>query len=448
MTKYDFFVIGAGSGGVRSARMAAGVGAKVAIVEDHYLGGTCVNVGCVPKKLYTYASHFHYDFEDSRAYGWSVQAPEFDWATLRDNKKVEISRLNTIYQSILENAGVEILTGHARLLDSNTVEIDGTQYQADKILLATGGWPFVPEFPGSKYAITSNEIFDLEAFPESILIVGGGYIAVEFAGVFAGLGSQTSLSYRGDLPLNHFDRDLREKFNTELKRHVEVLLNSEITEISEDSAGKRVVSYADGSQKTYDCVLYATGRKPRTENLGLENTRVALDARGFIEVDKNFQTSEPSIYALGDVIGGVALTPVALAEGMNLARRLFDKQAYEVDYSNIATAVFSHPNLATVGLSEEAALAEHKQIDVYESDFKHLKHTISGRDERTYMKIIVEQGSDKVLGMHMMGSDAGEIIQGFAAAMKCGLTKQQLDSTIGIHPTAAEEFVTMRVKRK
>jgi len=448
MTKYDFFVIGAGSGGVRSARMAAGFGAKVAIVEDHYLGGTCVNVGCVPKKLYTYASHFHYDFEDSRAYGWSVQAPEFDWATLRDNKKVEISRLNTIYQSILENAGVEILTGHARLLDSNTVEIDGTQYQADKILLATGGWPFVPEFPGSKYAITSNEIFDLEAIPESILIVGGGYIAVEFAGVFAGLGSQTSLSYRGDLPLNHFDRDLREKFNTELKRHVEVLLNSEITEISEDSAGKRVVSYADGSQKTYDCVLYATGRKPRTENLGLENTRVALDARGFIEVDKNFQTSEPSIYALGDVIGGVALTPVALAEGMNLARRLFDKQAYEVDYSNIATAVFSHPNLATVGLSEEAALAEHKQIDVYESDFKHLKHTISGRDERTYMKIIVEQGSDKVLGMHMMGSDAGEIIQGFAAAMKCGLTKQQLDSTIGIHPTAAEEFVTMRVKRK
>ena len=448
MTKYDFFVIGAGSGGVRSARMAAGFGAKVAIVEDHYLGGTCVNVGCVPKKLYTYASHFHYDFEDSRAYGWSVQAPEFDWATLRDNKKVEISRLNTIYQSILENAGVEILTGHARLLDSNTVEIDGTQYQADKILLATGGWPFVPEFPGSKYAITSNEIFDLEAFPESILIVGGGYIAVEFAGVFAGLGSQTSLSYRGDLPLNHFDRDLREKFNTELKRHVEVLLNSEITEISEDSAGKRVVSYADGSQKTYDCVLYATGRKPRTENLGLENTRVALDASGFIEVDKNFQTSEPSIYALGDVIGGLALTPVALAEGMNLARRLFDKQAYEVDYSNIATAVFSHPNLATVGLSEEAALAEHKQIDVYESDFKHLKHTISGRDERTYMKIIVEQGSDKVLGMHMMGSDAGEIIQGFAAAMKCGLTKQQLDSTIGIHPTAAEEFVTMRVKRK
>jgi len=448
MTKYDFFVIGAGSGGVRSARMAAGFGAKVAIVEDHYLGGTCVNVGCVPKKLYTYASHFHYDFEDSRAYGWSVQAPEFDWATLRDNKKVEISRLNTIYQSILENAGVEILTGHARLLDSNTVEIDGTQYQADKILLATGGWPFVPEFPGSKYAITSNEIFDLEAIPESILIVGGGYIAVEFAGVFAGLGSQTSLSYRGDLPLNHFDRDLREKFNIELKRHVEVLLNSEITEISEDSAGKRVVSYADGSQKTYDCVLYATGRKPRTENLGLENTRVALDARGFIEVDKNFQTSEPSIYALGDVIGGVALTPVALAEGMNLARRLFDKQAYEVDYSNIATAVFSHPNLATVGLSEEAALAEHKQIDVYESDFKHLKHTISGRDERTYMKIIVEQGSDKVLGMHMMGSDAGEIIQGFAAAMKCGLTKQQLDSTIGIHPTAAEEFVTMRVKRK
>lgn len=447
MAKYDFFVIGAGSGGVRSARIAAGFGAKVVIVEDHYLGGTCVNVGCVPKKLYTYASHFHYDFEDSRAYGWSAQTPEFNWATLRDNKKIEISRLNTIYQSILENAGVEILTGHARLLNANTVEVNGTNYQADKILLATGGWPFVPEFPGSEYAITSNEIFDLDSFPESILIVGGGYIAVEFAGVFAGLGSKTTLSYRGELPLNHFDRDLREKFTTELKRHAEVLLKSDIVAISLDNKGKRVVSYADETQASYDCVLYATGRKPRTENLGLENTKVALDARGFIKVDTNFQTTESSIYALGDVIGGVALTPVALAEGMNLARKLFDNQAYEVDYSNIATAVFSHPNLATVGLSEEAALAENKQIDVYESDFKHLKHTITGREERTYMKIIVEQGSDKILGMHMMGSDAGEIIQGFAAAMKCGLTKKQLDSTIGIHPTAAEEFVTMRVKR-
>jgi glutathione reductase (NADPH) len=447
MAKYDFFVIGAGSGGVRSARMAASFGAKVAIVEDHYLGGTCVNVGCVPKKLYTYASHYHYDFEDSRAYGWSGQKPDFNWATLRDNKKTEISRLNTVYQSILENAGVEILSGHASLVDANTVEVDGTRYEAEKILLATGGWPFVPEFPGSQYAITSNEIFDLEHFPESILIVGGGYIAVEFAGVFAGLGAKTTLSYRGALPLNHFDGDLREKFTTELKRHVEVLLESNIDEISEDESGKRLVKYADGSEGFYDCVLYATGRKPRTDNLGLENTKVALDSKGFIKVDNSFQTDEPSIYALGDVIGTVALTPVALAQGMNLARTLFSSEANDVDYSNIATAVFSHPNLATVGLSEEAALAENKQIDVYESDFRHLKHTISGREERTYMKIIVEQGSDKVLGMHMMGSDAGEIIQGFAAAMKCGITKQQLDSTIGIHPTAAEEFVTMRVKR-
>ncbi|MBN4053262.1 glutathione-disulfide reductase [Haliea sp. AH-315-K21] len=447
MAKYDFFVIGAGSGGVRSARMAAGFGAKVAIVEDHYLGGTCVNVGCVPKKLYTYASHFRYDFEDSRGYGWSVQQPIFNWNTLRDNKKTEISRLNTIYRSMLENAGVEVLTGHARLLDANSVEIDGTAYQADKILLATGGWPFVPDFPGSEYAITSNEVFDLESFPKSILIVGGGYIAVEFAGVFAGLGAKTTLSYRRDLLLRHFDRDLREKFTTELERHVEVRLGSEIVEISENEGGVRTVKYADGTEDLYDCVLYATGRKPRTGNLGLENTQVALDSGGFIQINEDFQTAEASIYALGDVIGRVALTPVALAEGMNLARTLFANKPSTLDYSNIATAVFSHPNLATVGLTEETALSEGKQIEVYESDFRHLKHTVSGREERTYMKVIVEQESDQVLGMHMMGADAGEIIQGFAAAMRCGLTKEQLDNTIGIHPTAAEEFVTLRTKR-
>lgn len=447
MQKYDFFVIGAGSGGVRSARMAASYGAKVAIVEDHYLGGTCVNVGCVPKKLYTYASHFNYDFEDSRAYGWTVQSPTFEWSTLRDNKQTEIKRLNSIYRSILENAGVEILTGHASLLDANTVIVEGINYHADKILLATGGWPFVPEFPGSEYAITSNEIFDLERFPESILIVGGGYIAVEFAGVFAGLGAQTTLSYRSESLLKLFDQDLREKFTVELSRHVNVKLSSEIVEIGLNESGTRNVRYADGTEDSYDCVLYATGRKPRTDNLGLENTRVKLDSRGFIEINEDFQTAEPSVYALGDVIGRVALTPVALAEGMNLARNLFAEKSTTVDYSNIATAVFSHPNLATVGLTEEAALAEGKQIDVYESDFKHLKHTISGREERTYMKIIVEKSSDQVLGMHMMGTDAGEIIQGFAAAMKCGITKEQLDSTIGIHPTAAEEFVTMRNMR-
>ena len=447
MQKFDFFVIGAGSGGVRSARMAASFGAKVAIVEDHYLGGTCVNVGCVPKKLYTYASHFNYDFEDSREYGWSVGETTFDWNTLRDNKITEISRLNSIYENILTNAGVEVLIGHAQLVDANTVEIDGTRYQADKILIATGGWPFVPDFKGSEYAITSNEVFDLDSFPETILIVGGGYIAVEFAGVFAGLGAKTTLSYRRELLLRGFDKDLSERFTTELERHVNVLLSSDIVEITEDSSGKRLVKFADGSETSYDCVLYATGRKPRTNNLGLENTKVTVNSGGFIEIGENFQTSEPSIYALGDVIGRLALTPVALAEGMNLARTLFSEKPNTLDYSNIATAVFSHPNLATVGLTEEAAISEDQQIDVYESDFKHLKHTVSGREERTYMKIIVNQESDQVLGMHMMGSDAGEIIQGFAAAMKCGLTKEQLDSTIGIHPTAAEEFVTMREKR-
>ena len=447
MQEYDFFVIGAGSGGVRAARMAAGFGAKVAIIEDHYLGGTCVNVGCVPKKLYSFASHFHYDFEDSLAFGWSGLKPVFDWMILRDNKKQEITRLNGVYNNILTSAGVKVLAGHARLSDQNTVQVGDVQYRADKILLATGGWPFVPEFPGSEFAITSNEIFDLARFPESILIVGGGYIAIEFAGIFAGLGSSTTLSYRGELPLNNFDRDLRERFTTELKRHVNVKLESEVIEIKENSEGIRQVLFQDGKTAEYDCVLYATGRKPRTSGLGLENTRVKLDAKGHIVVNEQFQTDEPSIYALGDVVGRMNLTPVALAEGMNLARNLFGETKAQLDYSNIATAVFSHPNLATVGLSEEAARAEGKRIDVYESDFKHLKHTISGRDERTYMKIVVEQATDKVLGMHMMGSDAGEIIQGFAAAMKCGITKTQLDSTIGIHPTAAEEFVTMRSKR-
>lgn len=447
MHKYDFFVIGAGSGGVRSARMAASYGAKVAIVEDHYLGGTCVNVGCVPKKLYTFASHFHYDFEDSREYGWTIQNPTFDWKTLRDNKKTEIKRLNTIYRSILEDAGVEILTGHASLLDANTVVVEGEKYQADKILLATGGWPFVPEFPGNQHAITSNEVFDLESFPESVLIVGGGYIAVEFAGVFAGLGAKTTLSYRSESLLKDFDKDLREKFTTELRRHADVQLNSQIAEITKNDSGSLMVRYADGHEASYDCVLYATGRKPRTANLGLENTQVSLDSRGFVKINDDFQTAEPSIYALGDVIGRIALTPVALAEGMNLARNLFAEKSSTVDYSNIATAVFSHPNLATVGLSEDAAIADGMEFDVYESDFKHLKHTVSGREERTYMKVIVEKSSNQVVGMHMMGSEAGEIIQGFAAAIKCGITKEQLDSTIGIHPTAAEEFVTMRSAR-
>jgi len=447
MHKYDFFVIGAGSGGVRSARMASSYGAKVAIVEDHYLGGTCVNVGCVPKKLYTFASHFHYDFEDSREYGWTIQNPIFDWKTLRDNKKTEIKRLNTIYRSILEDTGVEILTGHASLLDANTVVVEGEKYQADKILLATGGWPFVPEFPGNQHAITSNEVFDLDSFPESVLIVGGGYIAVEFAGVFAGLGAKTTLSYRSESLLKDFDKDLREKFTTELRRHVDVQLNSQIAEITKNDSGSLVVRFADGHEASYDCVLYATGRKPRTENLGLENTQVSLDSRGFVKINDDFQTAEPSIYALGDVIGRIALTPVALAEGMNLARNLFAGKSSSVDYSNIATAVFSHPNLATVGLSEDAAIANGMEFDVYESDFKHLKHTVSGREERTYMKVIVEKSSNQVVGMHMMGSEAGEIIQGFAAAIKCGITKEQLDSTIGIHPTAAEEFVTMKSAR-
>jgi glutathione reductase (NADPH) len=447
MYDVDLFVIGAGSGGVRTARMAAGLGARVAVAEDLYMGGTCVNVGCVPKKLYSFASHYAADFADSAGFGWRLGEPEFDWAVLRDNKKKEIARLNGIYLQLLEKAGVQVHAGRATLAGPHEVLVNGQAIKARHILLATGGWPQLPRFPGSEHVLTSNGIFDMEEFPQRLLVIGGGYIAVEFAGIFSGLGAATCLSYRGDKVLRGFDEDLRDRFMVEAARHMELRMHSNVAGVEKLPGGSLRVSFQEGGELEVDAVLAATGRRPRTEGLGLEHTAVKLDAKDFVEVDDQFCTAEPSIFALGDVVGRMALTPVALAEGMFVADHLFGSRNRRMSYDNIPTAVFSHPNLATVGLSEHAARERYGQVTVFDTDFRHMRHTLSGRQERTYMKVVVDTASDRVVGMHMMGSDAGEIIQGFAAAMVAGLTKHQLDSTIGIHPTAAEEFVTLRTAR-
>ncbi|MEH6608125.1 MAG: glutathione-disulfide reductase [Halioglobus sp.] len=441
---FDLFVIGAGSGGVRAARMAAGFGARVAIAEDRYMGGTCVNVGCVPKKLYVYASEFGKAFSDAKEFGWRSEAKKFDWTTLRDNKKTEISRLNAIYRSLLSGVDAELIDGRARIIDANTVAVGEQHYRAKKILIATGGWPHIPEFPGSDLAVSSNEIFDLDSFPQRIVIVGGGYIAVEFAGIFNGLGAQVTQLYRGPLFLRGFDADIRAHASQEiLKSGVDLRFEVNVETIERGQDGL-LVQLTDGSTLIADTVLYATGRKPHLDGLGLENVNVELTKSGSIAVDEQFSTTESGIYALGDCTDTMELTPVALAEGMAFARRQFGQLHPSVDYDFIPTAVFCQPNIGTVGFTEDEAKAKFGEITLYKSVFRPMKHTISGRDEKTFMKLIVETASDRVVGVHMMGPDAGEIIQGIAIALKAGATKAVFDSTIGIHPTAAEEFVTMR----
>lgn len=443
---FDLFVIGAGSGGVRAARFAAGFGARVAVAESRYLGGTCVNVGCVPKKLLVYGAHFADDFEQATGFGWSLGAAGFDWATLIGNKDREIQRLNGIYRNLLVNSGVTLLESHARLLDAHHVEVDGQRFSAKHILIATGGWPQIPKIPGHEHAINSNQAFFLKALPKRVLVVGGGYIAVEFASIFHGLGAKTSLLYRGELFLRGFDGAVRNHLKEELsKRGLDLQFNAEIVRIDKQADGSLQATLKDGRVLHTDCVFYATGRRPMLDNLGLENTGVELDKRGFIHVDEQFQTTEPSILALGDVIGRVQLTPVALAEGMAVARRLFKPEEYRpVDYTHIPTAVFSLPNIGTVGLSEEQARAAGYEIKVFESRFRPMKLTLTECQERTLMKLVVDANTDRVLGCHMVGPEAGEIVQGLAVALKAGATKQVFDETIGVHPTAAEEFVTMR----
>ncbi len=449
MTHYDFdlFTIGGGSGGVRAARFAAATGAKVAIAEERWFGGTCVNVGCVPKKLFSYASHFREDFHDAVGYGWSGPAPSFDWPTLIANKDKEIQRLNGIYEQILGKAGVEIIKGRATIVDPHTVAVGGKRITARHILVATGGKPQRDSRPGAaELGLVSDDLFFLPALPKRVLVAGGGYIAVEFAGIFNGLGSQVTQIYRGDLFLRGFDDDVRRFLKAEMeKKGIRLIFNCIIDRI-EKTAGGLAVHFSSGDVTEYDAVVYAIGRLPNVEGLGLEQVGVKLSDKGAIAVDPLSQTSVPSIHAIGDVTDRVNLTPVALAEGMALVKTLFQGKPTAMDYANIPTAVFSHPPIGTVGLSEAAARKQYGAVDIYRSDFKPMKHTLSGSSERTLMKLIVEPKSDRVVGVHMVGLDAPEILQGIGIAIKAGATKADFDATVGIHPTAAEEFVTMREK--
>ncbi|SES16564.1 NADPH-glutathione reductase [Vreelandella subterranea] len=448
---YDLLVIGAGSGGVRAARMSAAKGARVAIVEDRYLGGTCVNVGCVPKKLYAYASHFHSAFDDASGFGWQLPGEaRFDWATLRDNKTSEIKRLNGIYQRLLETADVNLYNGRARLENEHSVVIidqqgDEQHVTAERILLATGGWPWVPTFPGNEHALTSNQIFDLERLPERFLVLGGGYIAVEFASIFNGLGSESHLIYRGDLFLKGFDNEVREFTRQEMDRQgVHLHFDTNIKTIEKTDTGYQV-ALTNGDTLEVDAVLAATGRRANVSGLGLEVVGLSLNEQGKLSVNERFETEVPSILALGDLIDTPELTPVAIAEAMQLADQHFGGTApAPLDYTRVPTAVFCHPNIGTVGLSEEAARAQFGAIRVYRTDFRAMKHTLSGSQERTLMKLVVDDATDVVVGAHMVGDDAGEVIQGIAIAVRAGLTKRDFDNTVGIHPTGAEEFVTMR----
>ncbi|MFT5443721.1 MAG: glutathione reductase (NADPH) [Myxococcota bacterium] len=444
----DLFVIGAGSGGVRAARFAAGFGARVAVAEERYLGGTCVNVGCIPKKLLVYASHFAEDFRDAAAgYGWSVGETSFDWATVIQNKNTEIERLNGIYDGLLSGAGAQYVEGRATIVDPHTVEVAGKRFTTENILVATGSWPNMPDVPGIEHAITSNEVFFLPEQPKRVLIVGGGYIAVEFAGIFNGLGSQVTQVYRGPLFLRGFDNDVRAHLGVEIRKHgIDLRFDTNVTAI-EKGEGGLLATLTDGSQLEVDQIFYATGRTPLVADLGLEDAGVKLNAKGAIAVDDYSRTNVPSIYAIGDVTDRINLTPVALHEGVCLANTLFNDTPMKPVHRDVPAAVFSQPPVGTVGLTEEQARAEYAGIEVYESNFRALKHTLTGSDEKTYMKLIVDVKTDRVVGLHMIGPEAGEIVQGFAVAIKCGATKAQFDSTIGIHPTSAEEFVTMRTPR-
>jgi glutathione reductase (NADPH) len=443
---YDLFTIGAGSGGVRASRMSAAFGAKVAVAEERYLGGTCVNVGCIPKKLLVYASHYGDDFDDLAGYGWTVGERRFDWPTLIANKNREIQRLNGVYRKILADAGADLIEAHAEVLDPHTVSVEGKQISAKYILVAVGSWPTVPQFPGSEFAITSNEAFYLPTLPKRVIVVGGGYIGVEFAGIFHGLGAQTTELYRGELFLRGFDDDIRKTLAEEMrKRGIDLKFNADIRRI-EKNGDLLKADLTDGSSIDVDQILYATGRGSKTPSLGLERTGVKLKPNGAVVVDEYSKSTVDSIYAIGDCTDRMMLTPVAIAEGMALANTLFNGKPTKPSYLNVPTAVFSTPNCATVGLTEAQARTQDLSIDIYRTSFKPLKHTLTGRDERTMMKLIVDRATDKVIGCHMVGAEAGEIIQGLAVALNCGATKAQFDATIGIHPTAAEEFVTMRSK--
>jgi len=450
MSEFDFdlFVIGGGSGGVRAARIAAGHGAKVAIAEEYRFGGTCVIRGCVPKKLLVYASRFRDDFEDAAGFGWSVSPPSFDWPTLIANKDAEIARLEGLYRSGLERAGVTIMQARAELADAHTLTVQpgDRKVTARTVLVATGGHPVVPDVPGAGHAITSNEAFHLEALPKSILIVGGGYIAVEFACIFNGLGVDTTLLYRGPKILRGFDEELRDHLTEELfKRRIDVVCNAEIATIDKGWTHLNV-TLKDGSTVETGKVMYATGRVPNTKGLGLETAGVKLGDKGEIVVDARSRSSVESIYAVGDVTNRVNLTPVAIREGHAFADTVFGNKPTAVDHDLVPTAVFSTPEIGTVGLPETLARERYPILDVYKARFKPLKHTLSERDERMFMKLLVDGDTDRVVGCHILGADAAEIVQMAAIVMRLGAKKADFDATMALHPSASEELVTMREK--
>eukprot|EP00466_Bigelowiella_natans_P011339 jgi/Bigna1/72169/fgenesh1_pg.18_\ len=444
---YDLFVIGAGSGGVRASRMSAGYGARVALADDLAvgLGGTCVNVGCVPKKLFSYGSEITQDVQDAKGFGWDFPTPSLTWPRLIENKDTEINRLNGIYERMLSNAGVDLKKGRGVLKGPHTVEVNGEEYTAEKILVAVGGWPSIPDIEGKEHLKTSNDIFFVKEAPQKPVIIGSGYIAVEFAGILHGYKADTHLVIRRDSILRGFDDDTA-KYLLEAyeKNGIHVHKNTEVVKVEKRGEADYLCTLKDGSTIESDFVIAAIGRHPKTVKLGLEDVGVDLDKNGGISVKKDGQTSIPSIYAIGDCTATLQLTPVALAEGHCFADTHFGNNPRLPDLEDVATAVFSHPNLGTVGLSEERALEKYGKIKVFKSEFRPLKHTVSGSQERSMMKIVVDSATDRVVGMHMVGAHAGEIMQGFSAAIKMGITKKVLDSTIGIHPTSAEEFVTMR----
>ncbi|WP_417458866.1 glutathione-disulfide reductase [Kordiimonas sp.] len=444
---YDLFVIGAGSGGVRASRIAAGFGARVAVAEEFRVGGTCVIRGCVPKKLLVYASHFSEDFEMAKGFGWRVGETSFDWKTLIARKDAEIDRLNGLYIKTLEGAGVEILNGRATVTGPNSVEIGGKEITAKTILVAVGGWPQMPDVPGIEHAISSNEALHLEEQPKRIVIVGGGYIAVEFAGIFHGMGSEVIQLYRSEQILRGFDDDLRDRLATEMRaKGIDLRTNTNVTKIEKSSTGV-TLTLTDGTTLEADAVMYATGRVPKTDGLGLDAAGVELGRGGAVKVDAYGKTNVDSIYAVGDVTDRVQLTPVAIKEGHAFALTVFGNAPTSPEHDAVPSAVFSQPPIGTVGLSEAEAKAKYDAVEVYTSDFRPMKHTLGGSDERAFTKLIVDKTTDKVIGAHMIGADAAEIIQGIGIAVKAGLTKAQFDTTVAVHPSSAEEFVLMRTPR-
>jgi glutathione reductase (NADPH) len=441
----DLFVIGGGSGGVRAARIAASLGARVALCEEGAYGGTCVNVGCVPKKLLVYGAAVAHQLRLAPSFGWQIDGARFDWGTLIENKDREITRLSAIYASLLDRAGVRRIDGRGHLVDAHTVEVGGQRFTAETVMIATGGRPVVPDIPGSELGIVSDAVFSLPELPRRLVVVGGGFIGLEFACIFRALGSEVCVVQRAPHLLRGFDVETSDFLGDQLRqRGIGIHLETVITGLRPGEHGIRVSYDRPGPAPEADVVLFAAGRTPNSKGMGLEQAGVELGEWDQIVVDAEMRSSVPNIYAVGDVVGHRALTPVALEEGMAVARRLYGEGSPALDYDLVAMTVFSQPALSCVGLSEERAREEYQDVVIYKTSFRPMRVSLSDAQDRVFVKVIVDGASDRVLGFHLVGSDAGEVVQGLAVALQCGVTKQLLDTTVGIHPTLAEEFVTLR----